>query len=237
MSTEQRKHEVVRGHLLGLLQEAAPNDRLPTERELTEALGVSRLTVRRALDQLVSESRVYRVQGAGTFVAEPSIRKSNAFASFSEDMMARGLLPSAQLLTAELTVAGAHHSWKLGVSPGERLVRIDRLRLTDGVPMCLESVHVVERLVPGLLDQSLDGSLYDLLSKTYGIVIERAEQTVTATVLDAADARHLAVPPLSPALQVERVTYDEEGHSIELARSLYRGDRYSFEATLHRQPS
>lgn len=109
----------------------SPHERLPTERELSEELGVSRLTVRRAMEQLSSEGRVYRVQGAGTFVADQSIRKGDNLTSFTEDMLARGLSPSARLLLAEETMAGAHHSWRLGVSPGEPLLHIVRLRLTD----------------------------------------------------------------------------------------------------------
>ena len=235
MTIERRKHEIVREHLLGLMEERlGPHDRLPTERELSETLDVSRLTVRRALEQLTSEGRVYRIQGSGTFVAEPPIRKSDTLTSFSEDMRARGLTPSARLLVAEETIAGAVQSWKLGISPGEPLIHIVRLRLADDVPMCLEDVHVVRSHAPDLLDHPLDGSLYDTLASVYGVAIARAEQNVTATVLDEGDARHLAVPALTPALEVERVTYDEQGRCVELARSLYRGDRYSFQATLHR---
>jgi GntR family transcriptional regulator len=226
---------MVREYVLAILRDQAdPHARLPTERLLSEQLGVSRLTVRRALERLASEGRVYRVQGAGTFVAEPAIRKGHTLSSFTEDMTSRGLTATARLLVAEETDAGAHHSWKLGISPGEPLVHVTRLRLADNVPICLEEVHIVKRFAPDLLEQSLDGSLYDLLSGKYQIVLERAEQEVTATVLDPADARRLGVAPHAPALLVERVTYDTRGRAVELARSLYRGDRYSFENTLRR---
>lgn len=237
VSDVQHKHEAVRSHVLGLIRDGlAPKDRLPTERELSETLGVSRLTIRRALSQLAEEGLVYRVQGAGTFVASPTIRKGESLTSFTEDMKARGLKPSAFLLLAEETVAGAYQSWNLEVSPGEPLFHLRRLRLADDVPMCLEDVHIVRKVAPDLLDQPLEGSLYDLLSTTYQVHVDRVVQSVNVTVLDASDARELAVPALAPAFSVERVTYDRKGRSIELAKSLYRGDRYSFDRTLRRLP-
>jgi GntR family transcriptional regulator, N-acetylglucosamine utilization regulator len=230
-----RKHELVRAHLLAEMRERLrPHEQLPTERDLSEELGVSRLTVRRALQQMSEEGRVYRVQGAGTFVAEPSIRKGDVLTSFSEDMRARGLTPSARLLEASETVAGAQLAWRLEVSPGEPLIHLVRLRLADDTPMCLERVDVVKRLAPDLLEQLSDASLYELLAERYRVVVTRADQSVTATVLDPEDAGHLEVPPLSPALLVERVTHDQQGRRVEFARSLYRGDRYAFEITLRR---
>jgi GntR family transcriptional regulator len=232
----RRKHEMVREHLLEAMRERlGPHQRLPTERELSEELGVSRLTVRRALEQLAAEGRVYRIQGAGTFVADQSIRKGDSLSSFTEDMLARGLVPSARLLEATEVAAGAHHSWRLGISPGEPLLRIVRLRLANNKPMCLEHVHVVKRFAPTLLEHDLNGSLYELLTTHYRIRMDQADQSVTATVLDPSDAELLDVPPLSPALLVERVTCDQQGRRVELARSLYRGDRYAFEIRLRRR--
>jgi GntR family transcriptional regulator len=102
--------------------------------------------------------------------------------------------------------------------------------------MCLENVHLVKRFAPDLLDHELDGSLYDLLAEHYRIQMDQADQSVTATVLDSSDAKHLGVPALSPALMVERVTYDKQGHPVEFACSLYRADRYAFEIKLRRRP-
>lgn len=231
----RHKHEMVREYLLAMMdEELMPHHRLPTERELGDRLGVSRLTVRRALEELAAKGLVYRVQGSGTYVAEPAIRKGQVLTSFSEDMRSRGLTPSAKLLTAEEVLAGAAHSWKLGVSPGEPLWHLSRLRLADGVPMCIEDVHIRKQLAPDLLDHELGGSLYESLAGRYRITIDRAEQEVKATVLDTAEAELLGVPPLSPALLVERVSFDPAGRAVELARSVYRGDRYTLEIVLRR---
>nr|WP_272955962.1 GntR family transcriptional regulator [Actinopolymorpha rutila] len=150
-------------------------------------------------------------------------------------MRTRGLAPGAQLLRAEQTVAGAREGWRLGVSPGEPLVHLVRLRLANSVPMCLEDVWLVAGLVPDLLDSPVEGSLYETLLNRYRITLDRAEQEVRATVVDREQAALLEVPALTPALLVERVTYDVRGRAVELARSLYRGDRYSLEQTLRRQ--
>ncbi|WP_020575471.1 GntR family transcriptional regulator [Actinopolymorpha alba] len=229
------KHAAVRAHLLDLIRGSMePHQKLPTERQLCDELGVSRLTVRRAVEQLVGEGEVYRIQGSGTYVAEPAIRKRELLTSFSDDMRSRGLTPGAKLIRAEQTVAGARESWRLGVSPGEPLLHLVRLRLASSVPMCIEEVWLLARLAPDLLESPLEDSLYETLFTSYRITLDRAEQEVRATVLDTEQAALLEVPALTPALQVERVTYDSRGRAVELARSLYRGDRYSLEQTLRR---
>ena len=228
------KYATVRAHLLDLIRDRLePHQRLPTERQLCADLGVSRLTVRRAVEQLAGEGVVYRIQGSGTYVAEPAIRKRELLSSFSDDMRHRGLAPGATLVRAEQAVAGAHEGWRLGVSPGEPLVHLVRLRLANSVPMCLEYVWLVAGT--DLLDSPVEGSLYETLLRRYRITLDRAEQEVRATVVDREQAALLEVPALTPALLVERVTYDVRGRAVELARSLLSGDRYSLEQTLRRQ--
>jgi GntR family transcriptional regulator len=213
-----------------------PHDRLPTERDLAESFSVSRLTVRRVLDRMETEGRVYRIQGAGTFVSEPRIAKSLELASFTEDMRKRGLKPGSRLISMEEIPAGAKIGFALGLSPAEHVLRITRVRTADGAPMCLEHAHLPARLVPGLADRLLDGSLYETLAHDFHIDIERAEQTIGCTVLDARDAEVLEVPALSPAFSVERTAFDTRGRAVEHAASLYRGDRYAYNLTLHRAP-
>jgi GntR family transcriptional regulator len=230
------KHATVRAHLLDLIRASLePHQRLPTERQLSEQFGVSRLTVRRAVEQLAAEGEVYRIQGSGTYVTEPAIRKRQLLTSFSDDMRSRGLAPGARLLRGAHVLAGAQESWRLGVSPGEPLLYLRRLRLANSVPMCIEEVWLPRRLAPDLLEAPLEESLYEALSTRYQITIDRAEQEVRATVLDTDQAELLEVPAMSPALLVERVTYDVRGGAVELARSVYRGDRYSLELTLRSQ--
>jgi GntR family transcriptional regulator len=229
------KHELLRTHLGRLIDhQLAPHDQLPTERDLAQEFGVSRMTVRQALERLKNERRVYRVQGAGTFVAPPAINKSIELTSFSDDMRRRGLQPGSRLRVAESVPAGAETGFALGLSPSTPVAHLERVRTADGVPMCVEHAYLPEAFVPGLLDQPLDNSLYDLLRDRYRISLVRAEQSIRATVLDQATAALLEVPAFSPALLVERTGYDQRDRPVERAISTYRGDRYAYQIALVR---
>lgn len=229
------KAEQVRKHVLQLVDaQLRPHDKLPTERELAGELAVSRLTIRRVLDDLEHERRVYRVQGAGTFVQEPHVAKSLELTSFSEDMRQRGMAPGSRLLVAEEKPAGARIGQELALSPGDRVLHIARVRTADGEPICLEHSYISAALAPGLLQMDLEGSLYELLYTHFRLHLERAKQTIAATVVDPDDARLLTVPAFSAAFRVERTGFDPRGRPIERAESLYRSDRYHYEITLYR---
>jgi GntR family transcriptional regulator len=229
------KAEQVRRHVLQLVDaQLRPHDKLPTERELAGELAVSRLTIRRVLDDLERERRVYRVQGAGTFVREPFVAKSLELTSFSEDMRQRGMTPGSRLLTAEEKPAGARIAQELALSPGDRVLHVARVRTADGEPICLEHSYIPEAVAPGLLDMDLKESLYELLNTQFRVRLEHATQTIAATVIDPDDARLLAVPAFSAAFRVERTGFDARGRPIERAESLYRADRYHYEITLYR---
>lgn len=230
------KADLVRQHLVAFIDSGlAPHDRLPTERELADEFDISRLTVRRALDQLEHEGIVYRVQGAGTFVSQKNVAKSFELTSFSEDMRARGMVPDSQLVTAEVIPAGATIGYHLGLSPAQQVVHLERIRLADAAPMCLENCYIPSDLVPGLVDQIGHQSLYEVLERRFGLHIERAEQVIKATVLDPDAAQMLQVPAFSPAFLVARTIHDNRGRPIEHAESLYRADRYSYELTVQRR--
>ncbi|WP_282202967.1 GntR family transcriptional regulator [Kitasatospora fiedleri] len=229
------KHETLRRALLDLVEGAAPHHPLPSERDLMARYDVSRVTVRRAVERLSQEGRVYRVQGSGTFVADrETISKSLHLTSFSEDIRARRMTPAGRLLLMERVPADVVNARHLFVEPGTPLIHLERLRTADGEPMCLENVWLPEALLPGLLDQGEPASLYSLLERA-GAAPESAQQTVRATLVDAAQAALLNVPPQFPALYVERVTRDARGRAVERAVSLYRADRYDFTFTITRE--
>jgi GntR family transcriptional regulator len=235
MTEADLKHERLQNHVIELIEHhLAPHDRLPAERELAEAMDVSRVTVRRALDQLERERKVYRVRGAGTFVAAPPITKTLELTSFSEDMRRRGLRPGSQVISVETGPAGGRIGAALNLSPSESVVRIARVRTADDLPMCVERSAIPASLAPDLAEELLDSSLYDLLERRYRVRIEHAEQTLRAAVLETEEAELLGVPAFSAALVVERIARDARGVAVEHAESTYRGDRYSFQLTLHR---
>ncbi|GAA4249352.1 GntR family transcriptional regulator [Dactylosporangium darangshiense] len=231
----ETKHEVLRAHLEGLIDaELGPDERLPAERDLALQFGVSRMTVRQALDRLERERRVYRVRGAGTFVARPPITKGIELTSFSEDMRRRGLRPGSLLRAAEAVAAGAEVGVALGLRPGDEVYHVARVRTADGAPMCIEDVYLPAGAVPGLLELPLDGSLYEALYLRYHIRLIRADQSIRAVVLDRDAAALLDVPAFSPALLVERTAFDQRDRAVERAVSTYRADRYAFEAEIVR---
>jgi len=222
--TKQRE---TRERVLELIEPLHVGDSIPSERQLSVDLGVSRLTLRAALDELVREGYLVRRRGAGTFVAEPKVAKGIDIASFSDDMRARGLTPGSRTIDRREIPAGARLGRILHVSPAEPILSIKRLRLADGDPMAIELLHVRSSLVPGLTARDLEeNSFYDLLASRYEISIVGGMQTVEPTVTNEEESAALGVPLHSPALLFERVTRSETGDIVEYTSSTYRGDRY-----------
>lgn len=233
--TREPKYETLRRTLAELIEtRLTPHDPLPSERELMQRYGVSRMTVREAVERLVREGRVYRVQGSGTFVSDAGkITKSLTLSSFSEDIRARRMVPGGRLLLLERQPADVNVARDLFVEPGTTVVHLCRLRTADGEPMCLENVWIPGDLVPGLADLDEVDSLYGRLERA-GAAPEQADQTISATVVTPAEAELLGVPNNFPALKVSRVTHDARGRAVERAISVYRADRYDFRVTITR---
>jgi GntR family transcriptional regulator len=222
--TKQRE---IRDQVLELIETLEVGDAIPSERLLGVDLGVSRLTVRAALDELVREGRLTRRRGAGTFVAEPKVAKGMTITSFSDDMRRRGLTPGSRTLEFGVVPAGARLGRLLHVSPSEPVLSVKRLRLADGEPMAVELLHVPEALFPGLTARDLEeSSFYDLLQNRYEIEIVGGTQTVEPTVTNEEESAILDVPLHSPALLFERITHSASGETVEFTSSIYRGDRY-----------
>jgi GntR family transcriptional regulator len=238
MATAQRmtKQSQTRDRVVDLIETLSVGSAIPSERQLSVDLGVSRLTVRAALDELVREGRLVRKRGAGTFVGEPKIAQQLTMTSFTEDMRRRGMRPGSRTLSLTTTMAGAYLGRCLHVSPSERIVVATRLRLADAETMAIETLHVRESLVPGLTAADLDGtSFYELLENRYGITIVGGIQTIEPTVTNEEESAALGVPIHSPAFQFERTTRAESGEIVEFVRSIYRGDRYRLVTELDRR--
>jgi GntR family transcriptional regulator len=221
------KQSQTRDLVLDLIEQLAVGEAIPSERQLSADLGVSRLTVRAALDDLVREGFLVRRRGAGTFVSEPKIAQELTMTSFTEDMRRRGMQPGSRTLELRVAPAGARLGRLLRASPSEPIVIARRLRLADGESMAIETLHVRERHVPGLTAKDLERhSFYELLRDRYGIVIAGGTQTIEPTVTDEEESAALGVPLHSPAFRFERITHGENGEPVEFVESIYRGDRY-----------
>lgn len=237
-ATPQRitKQSQTRDRVVDLIERLGVGKAIPSERQLSADWGVSRLTVRAALDDLVREGYLVRRRGAGTFVREPKIAQELTMTSFSEDMRRRGMRPGSQTLSLSTMLAGAFLGRALHVSPSEPIVVAKRLRLADGVTMAIETLHVRESLIPGLTATELDaGSFYELLADRFGIELASGVQTIEPTVTNEEESAALGVPLHSPAFQFERTSRAESGEIVEFVRSLYRGDRYRLVTELSRR--
>jgi GntR family transcriptional regulator len=233
--TKQRE---TRDRVLDLIEGLGVGEAIPSERQLSAELGVSRLTLRAALDELAREGYVVRRRGSGTFVGEPKIAQELTMTSFTEDMRRRGMEPGSRTLSLEIIPAGARLGRFLHVSPSEPIVVAKRLRLADHETMAIETLHVREALVPGLSKRDLEGrSFYELLRERYGIVIAGGAQTIEPTVTNEEESEALDVPLHSPAFLFERVTHSEQNEIVEFVHSIYRGDRYRLVTDLTALPS
>src|SRR5256712_14122286 len=176
------KQDDTRSQVLDLMESLDVGMAIPSERQLSLDLKVSRLTIRAALDDLVRHGYLDRRHGSGTYVTEPKIAQPLALTSFSDDMRRRGMTPGSRTLELTSTLAGARLAHRLGVSPEARLFRVKRLRLADSMPMAMEILHVPEALVPGLTRADFEGrSFYELLRERYGITVASGTQSIEPT--------------------------------------------------------
>ncbi|MTD58644.1 GntR family transcriptional regulator [Amycolatopsis pithecellobii] len=229
------KYWALKQHLLDLLESLPPGSSIPTERSLATDFGVSRTTVRQALADLTAEGRLHRVQGKGTFAAEPKLAQRLQLSSYTEDMRAQGREPSSKLLEVEELPSEPDMSKLLGIRSGAKILRMRRLRLADNEPMALETTHLPLSRFRGLRKHvSAGGSLYEVLSEQFGIQMERAEETIETSLAGPQEAELLGADVGMPVLLLSRHSFGSDGKPVEFVRSIYRGDRYKFITTLTR---
>jgi GntR family transcriptional regulator len=229
------KQSETRERVLDLIERLGVGEAIPSERQLSGVLSVSRLTVRAALDDLVREGYLKRRQGAGTFVSEPKIAQELTMTSFTEDMRRRGMAPSSKTVELKIVPAGARLGRLLHVSPSEQIVVVKRLRYADRETMAIETLHVSESLIPNLTARDLEEhSFYELLEERFGVVVVGGSQAIEPTVTNEEESAALGVPLHSPAFLFERTTRSADGTIVEYVRSIYRGDRYRLVSELTR---
>ncbi|TCV68039.1 GntR family transcriptional regulator [Neorhizobium sp. S3-V5DH] len=207
-------------------------DALPAERDLADYANVSRVTVRKAVDDLVKDGLLTRKHGSGTFVAKPLSRVEQPLTrltSFTEDMARRGLVTRSEWLERGLFHPSPEEMMMLGLAPGTKVARLGRLRIADDMPLAIERASISVEFLP---DPSVvTNSLYAELEKKNARPV-RAIQRISACNMKDPDAGLLAVPIGAAGLSIERVSYLASGRVVELTRSLYRGDAYDFVAEL-----
>lgn len=207
-----------------------PHDRLPSERELSEQLGISRMTVRRALLDLARDGVVYTIMGKGTYVAEPRVEQELLpLRSFTEETQLLGLETFSLILEAEVVLASARVAGMLEVELGDELVKLVRVRHMEEIPAAIQSAYLPHRLCPNLLSHDLvTSSLYDVLRREYELVLWKAKNTVQAALMNDEEMAIFGVSYPAAVLVMEQITYLDNGRPVEYTKTAYRGDKYRF---------
>ncbi len=209
-----------------------PDTALPPEREIATLTGLSRVTVRKAIAELVERGMIVQRQGSGSSVAplRPKVEQSlSRLTSFTEDMARRGLKSEVEWLERDLIVPSPEEVLALGLRTGDPVARLSRLRKADGRPMAIERASLPHDVLPN--PSEVTQSLYEVLGRL-GKRPVRAVQRISAVNLSEPDAKLLGIPTGAAGLKIERTSYLPEGRVIEFTRSIYRGDAYDFVAEL-----
>ena len=217
--------------------ELAPGDMLPSERELTDRFGVSRTTVRLALQELESLGLVQRRHGKGTFVLDVAASAANLSQaySFTEHMRSLGRTPKTDVLEFSQIEADANLARHVGVSQGDALFKLKRLRSADGVPMMVERSYLPTRVFQGLTRELLDTKpLYELMEEDFAQKIRFADEEFYASVVRENDAPLLDLADGAPVLDLVRTTYNMHNRVVEYTLSVARGDQFRYRVTHHR---
>ncbi|TQK42427.1 GntR family transcriptional regulator [Streptomyces sp. SLBN-118] len=226
------KHAQLRAILVDMCtNQLSPGDALPSERQLCLDHGVSRVTVREALGQLVAEGLAVRVHGRGTFVAERAYRSELRLASFHEDMRRLGLEPGTVVLSIGQDTPSPASTTALQMSEKQKAWHVRRLRLADGTPISIDDAWYSADLLPDLDRVDFTISIYETLATRFGYPIDRAEQTVGAGPASSETAALLGIHKDASVMTFDRIAYSG-GQPIEHAYSWFRADRYQLHMTL-----
>lgn len=222
--------------ILELIQnnQIKPGEQLPSEAELAQKFQVSRITAKRALDDLVQKGWAYRQQGRGTFVAQARIREMSGFSSFTEDIRSKGLKPSSQVVQFALIQADEQVATHLRIPVGDGAYLLQRVRLADDQPVAFETAFFSEKLFPNLGQYDLSQSVYKIFREQYHVNPVWADAEIQASSATPEIAQHLRMRAGEPVLTANRLSYTEFFEVVEYVVSIYCGSRFTF--YIGRQP-
>ena len=217
----------IRDHLASRIEdgELRAHAKLPSERTVSEAFSITRMTARQALLQLEAEGLIHRLDRRGWFVSPPRLTYNPVRnMSFTENVLAQGRQPGTVLLSQEETTASDWDCRHIGVATGSPMYLIRRMRLIDERPVLVEHIHINARHCPGLLSLPLEQSLTQLLTEHYEIVEQRSQIRVRPMALSASQAEPLKITAGTPGLYLTRTTYDQHDNVIEFDQEFWRHD-------------
>lgn len=213
--------------------ELKENDQLPSERELCELYGISRATVRQAIEELEKEGYIYKHHGKGTFVSPKKFKQDLLkFYSFTEEMKKLGKVPSSKVLDFKIEPCNEKVAEKMNIKAGEKVYKFTRLRLADGQPMILETSYIPFNRFPGIERSDLEKeALYDIFTKRFNATFTKAEESFQPVLTREHEAHLLQYFKGSPSMMIERKTYERE-QIIEYTVGIARGDRFNYRVVL-----
>lgn len=214
-------------------REYLPGEGLPTERELTELFGVSRMTIRQAISNLVNKGVLYKIPGKGAFVSKEVIEKKLEIESFSDDMKNRGLVPGSNLIQFEKISPSDEVREKLKLSEDEKVYFLNRLRLANNEPMAIEYCYLPEKFFPNITKYNMANcSLYTIMKEEYNIHFNYMKQSLRASTIIKKEAEMLIGKSKGVGFVSERLMYNIEEVPIEYTKTIYHAERYTFNMVL-----
>lgn len=217
-------------------EEIKENETVPTERELCEYHGISRMTVNKAIASLVNEGLLYRERGKGTFVVKNKEKHQlQNLLSFTEDMKRKGIVIDTKIISFHRKVPTKKMQQDLKLAKQQEVFEITRLRNVDGEPYAIEVAYIPTILCETLTAEMLENnSLYHILETNFDLKFDYGKQTIEPVLVNDYESELLQVKHKTLALMFSRLTYSKKGVPIEVTRSIYRSDRYKVEITLKR---
>ena len=214
--------------------EYPPGSLLPTESELMEQYKVSRITVRKAMDLLLSDGLIVKKRGSGTVVQKKKMEQTmQKVLHFSDEMQKKGITPHTKMLTNEVVPASQHIAHALCVNEMEPLIHVYRIRYADDVPICIESAFLIQKLCPDVVQHDFSQkSLRLFLEETYNLRWSHARQNIFAINANPHIAKQLGVAANDALIYIERISYTAENMAGEFLQGYYRGDSYSLTTEL-----
>ncbi|NLY44697.1 MAG: GntR family transcriptional regulator [Tissierella sp.] len=211
-----------------------PGELLPTENELIERYGISRVTVRKAMDMLLNEGIIAKRRGYGSFVKNKKVEQTlNKVLHFSNEMEKQGYKSSTKMLTNEKVYANKTIAEALSIPEGTQLTHVNRLRFANGEPMCIESAYLIHDMCPDVLSHDFSQiSLRKFIVENYNIIWKRAQQKIFAIKANPGFAKLLNIKDGNPMIYIERISYTQDNIPGEYLQSYYRGDCFYLTAEL-----
>jgi len=214
-----------------------PRSPIPSERQLEQIYNISRTTIREAVDHLVRQGFLYREHGRGTFVSPQKLQKGlMELTSFSEDLLKRGITPGQVIRELSWVVPAPAILQRLELAAGTEVLRIQRVRLGDQVPIGLQTSFIALSKEQNITREEMEtaGSLYSILQEKFGIIPTEADETLEVTLATPEEASLLQIEAGAPLLLNERLLFSQNRTPVEFVKILYRGDRYRYYVRLSR---